>query len=94
MEPEIHTIFSSRYDSKDDFPACYGLWFQEKGLLIEGFDADICIFDADKIIDHATYSNCTAKTEGLNYVIINGHIVAIDAEYTGIRAGQFLRTID
>lgn len=69
----------------------YGL--KKKGLLLEGFDADICIFDADKIIDHATYSNCTAKAEGLNYVIINGHIVAKDAEYTGIKAGQILRTI-
>ncbi|MBQ7796160.1 MAG: D-aminoacylase [Lachnospiraceae bacterium] len=70
----------------------YGL--KKKGLLLEGFDADICIFDADKIIDQATFTDCKAKAKDLNYVLINGHIVAKDAEYTGVKAGQFLRTTE
>ena len=67
----------------------YGL--KTKGLLKEGFDADICIFDADRIIDKADYVNCEAKAEGLNYVIINGKIAVKDSTATGIRAGRILR---
>jgi len=70
----------------------YGL--KKKGFLLEGFDADICIFNPMKIIDRATYTNCTLKAEGLNYVIINGHIAAQNAEYSGIKAGKILRSID
>ncbi len=66
----------------------YGL--KGKGLLLEGYDADICIFDADTILDHSEFTNCTPKADGLNYVILNGQIVAEDAVYTGVRAGKFL----
>lgn len=66
----------------------YGL--RGKGLIKEGFDADICIFDADKIIDRAEYADCTRKAEGLNYVLLNGQIVVEDAVYLGIRAGKVI----
>ncbi len=68
----------------------YGL--KSKGLLKEGFDADICIFDADKIIDKADYINCEAKAEGLNYVIVGGSVAVKDATYTGIQNGRILRS--
>lgn len=67
----------------------YGL--KTKGLLKEGYDADICIFDADKIIDKADYINCEAKAEGLNYVIVGGAVAAENATYTGIRNGRIIR---
>ena len=67
----------------------YGL--KTKGLLKEGYDADICIFDADKIIDKADYVNCEERAEGLSYVIVGGEISAKDAVYTGAMNGKIMR---
>lgn len=66
----------------------YGL--KGKGLLLEGYDADLCIFDADTILDHSEFTDCTPKADGLHYVIVNGQIAAEDAVHTGVRAGKFL----
>ena len=66
----------------------YGL--TGKGLLREGFDADICIFDPEKIIDHAEYMACHERAEGLNYVILNGEIVLENAVYNGKKMGKVL----
>lgn len=64
--------------------------FTTKGVIREGMDADLCVFDANTIIDRATYAECTLGAEGLRYVIVGGEIAAIDAVYTGKRAGRVL----
>lgn len=61
-----------------------------KGVIAEGMDADLCIFDAEKIIDRADFKNCFAKNEGLNYVILDGKIVVRDGVYNGTRAGRVI----
>jgi N-acyl-D-amino-acid deacylase len=66
----------------------YGL--SAKGLIWEGMDADICIFDADKIMDKATFTACNQRAEGLNYVILGGEIVVKDAVYQGGLPGKLL----
>ena len=67
----------------------YGL--EGKGIIREGYDADICIFDFDKIIDKATYAEPTKRCEGLDYVIIAGEIACVDAVYTGVGSGKAIR---
>lgn len=61
-----------------------------KGLIKEGMDADLCIFDADRIIDHASFTACHERAEGLNYVILGGEVVVEDAIYNGKRKGKLL----
>jgi len=68
--------------------AVYG--FAGKGRIVEGFDADLCIFDAEKIIDRAEYAACHNRAEGLNYVLLNGEIVVENAVYNGKRCGKVL----
>lgn len=68
--------------------AVYG--FQTKGLLREGMDADICIFDPDTIIDRAEYTNPHLHAKGLSYVIVGGKIAAVDAVATGELGGTIL----
>ncbi len=68
--------------------AVYGL--KGKGLLREGFDADICIFDPDKIIDRAEFVQCHERAEGLNFVILSGEVVVEDAVYNGKRRGKVI----
>ena len=66
----------------------YGL--SKKGLIREGMDADICIFDSEKIIDKATYENCNERCEGLNYVILGGKVVVENAVFNGETAGKVI----
>lgn len=61
-----------------------------KGRLEVGFDADICIFDADRIIDRSEYSNPHARAEGLDYVILGGEVVAENAVHNGKRNGKVI----
>ena len=64
----------------------YGL--KTKGLIWENMDADICVFDENKIIDKADYDNCHAHAEGLSYVIVNGKIVVKNAVSNGGKYGK------
>lgn len=66
----------------------YGL--KDKGYIREGLDADICVFDPDKIIDHCDFIHCHERAEGLNYVIVGGQVVAENAVHTGARPGKVL----
>ena len=48
---------------------------KNKGRIKIGSDADLAIFDPDKITDNATYSNPTLQPVGMVHVIVNGKIV-------------------
>ena len=61
---------------------------QSKGLIREGYDADICIFDPATIRDQADYVNCHAPSIGLRYVLIGGKVVVENNTYNGTRAGR------
>lgn len=69
--------------------AVYGL--TTKGLVREGMDADICVFDPEKIQDHATFANCRARATGLSFVLVGGEVVVKDAVHNGKRMGRMLR---
>ncbi len=61
--------------------------FTEKGVIKEGYDADICIFDAEKIIDKADYRSPANRAEGLNFVIVGGKVAVENGIYNGERNG-------
>jgi len=63
---------------------------RDRGLLREGFFADVTIFDPATIIDHATYQNPTQLSEGVKYVFVNGVLEYENARLTGERAGVIL----
>jgi N-acyl-D-amino-acid deacylase len=62
-----------------------------RGFLKKGNWADIVIFDQEKIIDKADFTNPYQYSEGINYVIINGKIVVKDGWHTGELAGKVLK---
>ena len=68
--------------------AVYG--FKTKGLIREGFDADLCIFDPETILDHADFNDPTQRCDGLDYVIVGGKIAAVNAVATGELGGTML----
>jgi N-acyl-D-aspartate/D-glutamate deacylase len=63
----------------------------DRGLLRAGGFADVTIFDADKIIDRATYAQPFQYGEGIEYVIVNGVVVLERGKHTGARPGRALR---
>jgi N-acyl-D-aspartate/D-glutamate deacylase len=63
----------------------------ERGLLRAGTFADLVVFDADKVIDHATYEDPFQYSEGIVHVIVNGQHVLDDGKHTGARPGRALR---
>ncbi|QOR35128.1 D-aminoacylase [Clostridium sp. 'deep sea'] len=62
-----------------------------KGKIAVGYDADIVIFNKEKIIDKSTFSNPIQDNEGIKYVIVNGEIAVKDNKTTGIRCGKIIR---
>jgi N-acyl-D-amino-acid deacylase len=63
----------------------------DRGLLKPGYFADITIFDAAKIIDHATFTQPAQLSEGVDFTIVNGQIEYDHGKVTGASAGHFLR---
>ena len=45
---------------------------KERGLLKEGYFADIVVFDADEVRDLATYQNPHQYCVGIEHVVVNG----------------------
>ena len=64
---------------------------KDRGLLREGFWADITIFNPETIIDRATFDDPHRYPMGIEYVILNGQLVIDEGEHTGVRAGKVLR---
>ncbi len=48
---------------------------RHRGRLATGAYADITVFDANAIIDRATYLNSAQYSEGVRYVVVNGTLV-------------------
>jgi N-acyl-D-aspartate/D-glutamate deacylase len=68
------------------FPA-QKLGLKDRGLLKEGYWADITIFDADRIIDKATYENPRLHSEGVEYVFVNGVLAYNKGVFTKSMSG-------
>jgi N-acyl-D-amino-acid deacylase len=62
----------------------------DRGLLRQGFFADITIFDPATIRDRATYQNPAQLSEGIKYVLVNGQLEYEDGHMTGTKAGTVL----
>ena len=60
----------------------------DRGLIREGFAADLVIFDENTITDKATYDKPHQYGEGISTVIVNGGVVFDGTQMTGAMPGQ------
>ncbi|KPL12444.1 MAG: aminoacylase [Bacteroides sp. SM23_62] len=67
------------------------LKIKKRGLLKEGYYADIVVFDPEKIQDHATFENPHQYATGVMHVFVNGQQVLKDGEHTGTTPGRIIR---
>jgi N-acyl-D-amino-acid deacylase len=63
---------------------------RDRGLLTEGFKADITLFDKDQVIDNATFDDPHQYPDGIKAVIVNGVLVVINNEHTGALPGEVI----
>jgi N-acyl-D-amino-acid deacylase len=64
---------------------------KSRGILKEGFWADVVIFDQAVIKDQATFDDPHQYPKGIEYVIVNGQVVVDHGRLTGVRPGKILR---
>jgi N-acyl-D-amino-acid deacylase len=64
---------------------------RDRGLLRQGYYADITIFDPQRVIDRATFEMPNQYPEGIKYVITNGQLSVDDGKRTAALAGRVLR---
>lgn len=72
------------------FPATR-LGLSDRGLLRDGFAADITVFDPARVRAVATYDQPRQQSLGVEYVIVNGTVVLDNGRHTGALPGRALR---
>ena len=63
----------------------------DRGRLAPGLAADLVVFDPETVIDHATYENPIARSEGIVYVWVNGAMALSQGDPTGEQGGRVIR---
>lgn len=66
----------------------------DRGILRPGMKADITVFDAEHILDNATFERPHQYPSGVDYVIENGKMVLDHQRHTGARPGVILKRQD
>ena len=54
--------------------------FQNKGRIRTGADADLTVFDPNRVIDKATFEEPLQYSEGIQFVLVNGVPVVKDGQ--------------
>ena len=67
------------------------LQIDRRGLLREGYFADVVVFDAETIQDHATFTDPHQYSTGMVHVFVNGEQVLQEGEHTGATPGRVVR---
>jgi N-acyl-D-aspartate/D-glutamate deacylase len=71
--------------------AATALGMVDRGVLREGYAADVVVFDAEKIIDEAIFDEPHTYPSGIAAVIVNGRLVIDGDTHTEASPGQLLR---
>ncbi len=67
------------------------LSIRERGILQEGFFADVVVFDPSTVIDRATFDNPNQLSVGIQNVFVNGTAVVKAGKVTDAKPGVALR---
>jgi N-acyl-D-amino-acid deacylase len=71
------------------FPAS-NLGVRGRGVLRDGYYADVVIFDPAQIQDHATFQKPQQLATGVRDVFVNGTQVLKNGRHTGVKPGRFV----
>ncbi len=63
---------------------------ESRGMIKTGMWADVVVFDYEKIDDRATFEKPLLSPVGIDYVLVNGEVVADHGKHTGARPGKVI----
>ena len=66
------------------------LRLKDRGMLKEGYWADVVVFDPNTVSDPATYQNPQQYAKGVPFVFVNGAAVIDGGNHTGARSGKVI----
>ncbi|RLG42738.1 MAG: hypothetical protein DRO05_00200 [Thermoproteota archaeon] len=69
------------------FPA-QGIGLKDRGMLKEGFWADIVVFDPKRVLDRATFMEPMQFPDGIEYVLVSEEVVVEGGKPTGLWLGK------
>jgi N-acyl-D-amino-acid deacylase len=90
VRAEQHLRLPEAIRKMTSFPA-QRLGLPDRGLLRDGFRADIVVFDPATLKAPATREAPKQYPEGIEYVIVNGEVVIDEGRHTGALPGRALR---
>jgi N-acyl-D-aspartate/D-glutamate deacylase len=90
VRAERHLRLPEAIRKMTSFPA-QRLGIPDRGLLRDGFKADIVVFNPDTVKTHATREDPKHYPVGIDYVIVNGQVVIDQGANTGALPGRALR---
>jgi N-acyl-D-aspartate/D-glutamate deacylase len=67
------------------------LHIKERGLLKQGYYADVLVFDPKTFMDRATYEDPTVLATGVRYLMVNGQFAVDEGKLTSRIAGKALK---
>ena len=67
------------------------LGLRDRGLVREGFQADLVVLDLANLADKATFFEPHQYSEGVDYVFVNGQAVVANGRPTGELSGEVLK---
>ena len=67
------------------------LGLSNRGLVRDGFVADLVVFDPTRVRSTATYEEPRSYPDGIDWVLVGGEPVVADGRHTGARPGRTLR---
>ena len=76
---------------KMTYKAAKAMGIRDRGMIKEGYYADLTLFDPEIIIDKGTFTKPVQYPEGICYVLVNGALVIKEGKPTGVRRGKVLR---
>ncbi|MCK5820991.1 MAG: amidohydrolase family protein [Bacteroidales bacterium] len=66
------------------------LGLERKGIIKEGYSADLVLFDLDSVNDPATFLKPHQYAEGIDFVWVNGELAVNNGEFESVFAGKVL----
>ena len=90
VRAEKHLRLPEAIRKMTSFPA-QRLGLPDRGILRDGFKADVVVFNPDTVKTHATREDPHHYPVGIDYVIVNGQVVIDSGENTGTLPGRGLR---
>jgi N-acyl-D-amino-acid deacylase len=76
---------------KSSWAVAERLGLGDRGLLVEGFHADVVVFDAETVAERSTFERPHQLADGMVHVFVNGTAVIRDGRATEARPGRFVR---